>query len=228
MRKFLITLMAAGVVVGLVGGARAAKPVTVFEDAVGDAGNQDSGLPGFDQAGFDLVSGTITKAGKNLEFTATHAAMPPIGTLPEGFRLMWHFSVDGEEYRFTIKSADIGKPDVLAQSGTERVGQVYLEGVYRLEQCSEEALPAVLTLVNCNTIEYLDGSFDPAAKTATAILPMSLVKAKVGSEILGGTSGASSTSCQICWVPHIAERSLTASTVIDSAAMSVAYKVPKK
>lgn len=202
-----------------------AKPVVVFEDKAGDAGNQDSGIPGFDQAGFDLIKGTIVKSGANLDFTAEHTAMPPTGSGPEVARLLWHISVNGEQYRFTIKSVDIGKPDIIAMSGTERVGQVYTEGVFRLEQCTET--PAAITLINCNTLEYLEGSWDPAAKTVTVSLPLATVKAKTGSIIAGGTSGAAGSGCQICWVSHLAERSLTASTIIDSAAMGVTYKVPK-
>ncbi len=228
MRKMLALFLAAGMAWALVTPAHAGKPVEVWTDAAGDAGNQDSGVPGFEQGGFDLLSGTITKVGKNLEFVTTVAAMPPTGALPEGARLMWHFSVNGEEYRFTIKSQDVGKPDVIGGSGQERIGQVYANGVFRLEQCSEVPAPAVLTLINCATLEYLDGKFDPATKTITAVLPLAAVKAKTGSVVAGGTSGAASTSCQICWVPHYAERSLTPATVIDSATMAVSYKVPKK
>lgn len=91
--------------------------------------------------------------------------MPPTGTPGEAFRLLWHFAVGTEQYRFTAKSIDIGKPDVIAQSGTERVGQVDTDGHFRLEQCTDEPAPAVLTLVQCRPVEYLDGSFDPATKT---------------------------------------------------------------
>ena len=227
MRRLCALLATAAITFALIGPAHAGKPKAVFEDAAGDAGNQDSGVPGADQAGFDLTGGSIAKVGKNLEFTISVAAMPPTGALPEGFRFLWHFNVDGEEYRFTIKSQDIGKPDPVAQTGTERVGRVDMNGQFRLEQCTIEETPAI-QLSQCSAIEYLDGAFDPAAATFTAILPMSLVKAKTGSVITGGTGGASGTGCQICWVPHYAERSLTPHTIIDSAAQSVTYKVPKK
>lgn len=227
MRKVLAALAAAGLLAALAGPA-GAKPVTVFEDAAGDAGNQDSGLPGFDQAGFDLIKGTIEKKGKDLLFTVQHAAMPPSGTPGEAFRLLWHFAVGDEQYRFTAKSIDVGKPDVIAQSGTERVGQVDTDGHFRLEQCVDEPAPAVLTLVQCRPVEYLEGSFDPASATLTIVLPLKLVKAKPGTLISGGTSGAAGSGCMICWVPHYAERSLTPATIIDSATMSTSYKVPKK
>ena len=226
MSKAMAALAALGLVAALAGPA-AAKPVTVFEDAAGDAGNQDSGLPGFDQAGFDLVKGTIDKKGKNLIFTVEHAAMPSTGTPGELFRLLWHFAVGGEQYRVTAKSIDIGKPDVLAQSGTERVGQVDTDGHFRLEQCAEEATPAI-TLINCRAIEYLEGGFDPASATLMFVVPMKLIKAKPGTVISGGTSGAASSGCMICWVPHYAERSLTPLTIIDSATMTTSYKVPKR
>jgi hypothetical protein len=239
MKKTLIILLAGAMVLS-VGTANAAKkkkkpkksgPVVVFEDPAGDAGlaSQSIAVPGADAAGFDLIKGTINRAGKNLEFTAEHAAMPEGGTLPEGFRMLWHFSVDGEEYRFTIKSADVGKPDAQAQSGTERLGQVDTDGHFRLEQCVDEPLPAVLTLVQCRVVEdgYLDGSFDPAKASVTVILPLELVDAKPGSEIAPGTGGAASTSCVVCWVPHYAERSLTPHTIIDYANVSGTYKVTK-
>ncbi|HVL63872.1 MAG TPA: hypothetical protein VM573_01740 [Actinomycetota bacterium] len=208
--------------------AKAPKPAMVFEDPADDAGNQGTALPGASEGGFDLIKGEIVKKGKNLEFVVTHKTMPSTGTLPEGFRFLWHFTVDGEDYRFTAKSADIGKPDVLAQSGTDRIGQVDTDGHFRLEQCVDEPLPAVLTLINCRPVEYLEGSFDPDAASFTIVLPLALVKAKKGTSIGGAASGAAASGCQICWVPHYAERSLTPHTIIDAAAMSVVYKVPKK
>jgi hypothetical protein len=227
MRRLCALLATAGLFIALIGPANAGKPKAVFEDAAGDAGNQGTAVPGADQAGFDITGGSIAKVGKNLEFTTAVAAMPPTGALPEGFRYLWHFNVDGEEYRFTIKSQDIGKPDPVAQSGTERVGRIDTEGHFRLEQCFIEETPAI-QLSQCNAMEYLEGAFDLATATFTAIVPMSLIKAKTGSVITGGTGGASGTGCQICWVPHYGERSLTPHTIIDSAAQAVTYKVPKK
>ncbi len=230
MRKIASTLIAGAFVFALVGSANAAKPVTVFEDAANDAGNTAQGLalPPATMAGLDLLSGTITKSGADLEFVVEHAAaMPQMGSAGEAFRLLWHINVGGEEYRFTVKSLDIGKPDLIAQQGTERVGKVY-QGVARLEQCSEEALPALLRLVNCRVSEYFEAKFDPAAATVTWKVPLASIKAKTGTIVGGGTSGAASTDCQICWVPHYAERSLTPSTIVDNAVMATTYKVPKK
>ncbi|MDQ3983173.1 MAG: hypothetical protein M3271_10890 [Actinomycetota bacterium] len=230
MRKIGITLITGALLFGLLGSAHAGKATTVFEDPANDAGNTEQGLalPPATAAGLDLVSGTIAKSGKDLEFVVTNAAaMPQMGSAGEAFRLLWHVNVAGEEYRFTVKSLDIGKPDVLAQAGTERLGQVY-QGVARLEQCTEEALPAVLRLVNCNASEYFAAVFDPAAATVTWKVPLASIKAKTGTVIGGGTSGAAATRCQICWVPHYAERSLTPSTIVDETVMATTYKVPKK
>lgn len=225
MRK-IVALVAAGAVWWALAGGVSAKTTgtVVFEDPAGDAGNQDSGIPGFSQAGFDLVGGSINKVGKNLEFTITHAAMPPNGSAPEAFRLLWHFFVDKDEYRFTIKSADIGKPDVLSQTGQERVGKVDVNGHFRLETWAEGLNVGVNTPVY-KPVAYLEGKFDPATKTVTVILPMKLVKAKKGSTISGGTGAAASSGCQICWIPHYAERSLTPLSIIDSATMSTTYRV---
>lgn len=225
-KKLFVSAGMAALLVSIAAAPAHAKAVTVMEDAAGDAGNQDSGIPGFDQMGVDLISGSLEKSGTDLVFTVTHAAMPAPGSMPEVARLMWHFGVDGEQFRVTAKSFDIGKPDPIAMTGQERVGQVYTAGVFRLETCTED--PQAITLINCNTLEYLEGAFDPAAMTASWNLPMSLVKAKKGSLITGGTAWSASSGCQICWVSHLAERSLTATTIIDSAAQSVTFKVPKK
>ena len=225
MRRLLSGALAAGLIVGLVGAATA-KPSVMWEDASGDAGNQDSGAPGADQAGFDLTAGTIETKGKTLVFTVSHSAMPPTKSLPEGFRFLWHFDIGKKQYRFTVKSFDIGKPDVIAQSGEERVGQVYADGVYRLEEGYIDAsLP--LQLSQFKVLEYLEGSWDPAAKTVSWTLPLSALKLKPGSVINPGTGGSTTTGCQICWIPHYAERSLTPHTIIDSAFMSKPYKIPR-
>lgn len=232
MKRLIGIALVLGLVAGFTGSAGAKgkkkpapKPVTVMEDATGDAGNQDAGIPGVDQMGVDLASATIFAKAKNLEFTVTHSAMsfPQTGSLPELARFLWHFQVDDKQYRFTVKSLDIGKPDVVAQSGTERVGQVYSSGVYRLEECYTDATLPV-SLSQCVVVEYLEGSFDPAAKTFTIILPMATVKAKAGTAISGSTA---LPACMICWIPHYAERSLTPATIIDSAAQAVTYVVPK-
>ena len=224
MKKITTLLLALGLVFGA-GAAHAgkAKPVQVWEDAAGDAGNQDSGVPGVDQAGFDLATGSINKVGSNLEFTVTHHAMPPTGTAPEAFRFLWNIMVDGEAYRFTVKSADIGKPDVAGGSGQERVGRVDAQGHFRLEgECvTDSTLP--VGFINCPPVAYLDGSWDPANKSFTIVLPLKTVKAKTGSVI---SFGGSANICGICWVTHYAERSLN-TTIIDSAGQLVSYKVPK-
>ena len=229
MRKLGTTMIAGALLLGLVGAAHAGKPAMVFEDPANDAGvsNQGVALPAATLAGLDLVSGTIAKNGADLEFGVTTAGMPPTGTAGEAFRLLWHINSGGEEYRFTVKSLDVGKPDVIANDGTARVGQVY-QGVARLETCADEATGTPLTLVNCRVSEIYEATFDPAAGTITWAVPMASIKAKTGTVIGGGTTGAASTNCQICMVPQYAERSLTPHTLIDSATMTTTYKVPKK
>jgi hypothetical protein len=229
MKKILSILLASGLLVGALGQA-SAKPKQVFEDPAGDAGvsSQGAAVPGADQAGFDLVSGAIDRKGNNLEFTVTHAAMPPSGSLPEGFRFLWHINIAGDEYRFSVKSADIGKPDPLSgPNGEERVGQVYLDGQFRLETWEEQPPIGVLSTPIYQTIAYLDGVFDPASASFTVILPLKTIKAKPGQTISAGTGAAAATSCVICWVPQYAERSLTPHTVIDYATPTVVYKIPK-
>jgi len=227
--KKLGALLAAALMTAAFAGSSSAKPVNAFTDAAGDAGTPTTGaLPGIDQGGFDLIEGSIDKVKKNLEFTVTHAAMPASGSLPEGFRFLWHFSVDGHEYRFTVKSADIGKPDPASgPNGTERLGQVYLDGHFRLEDFDTGQTVGTLTMPVYNVVAYLDGVWDPATASFKVILPLKTVKAKKGSKIAGGTGGAADTGCVICWIPHYGERSLTPHTVIDSATQLKIYKVPK-
>ncbi|MGH2746854.1 MAG: hypothetical protein ACRDKB_02870 [Actinomycetota bacterium] len=226
MKKLAALVLAAGLVAGLVTAAEAAKPKAVWEDETGDADNAQGlgmSIPG----GFDLVEGQIAKVKKNLEFTAVHADMPPGGTLPEGFRFLWSFSVGDETYRLTAKTADIGKPDIPQGQTTERVGRVDLMGHFRLEgECSTTS--AGVSFINCVPLEYLDGSFDPENASLTVIVPLKSIKAKVGSTIGPGAGDANAIcNAQVCWVSHAAERS-SGNTVIDAAVMDGSYKVPKK
>lgn len=220
MRKALALALSAGLLLGVVASAGAA-PVTLWEDAKGDADlalGTGSSIP----AGWDIASGIVEKKGKNLEFTVTHHDMPPVGSAPEVSRFLWNFTVNGAPYRFTVKSVDLGKPDIPAGQTTERVGRVDLQGHFRLEgECGENAVG--VTFVNCPPVAYLDGTWDPAAKSFTVILPLKTVKAKVGSAIGPGAAQI----CTICWVSHTAERS-SGNTIIDDAAQSTTYKVPKK
>jgi hypothetical protein len=233
MKKILIAMVVTAVAIAPLSpvGAKKAKPkpVTVFEDAAGDAGNQNTGAPGGSEAGFDLTKGVVGQKGKNIQFSVEHSAMPETGSAGEAFRLIWGLSVNNTMYQMTVKSLDVGKPDVVTSAltqtptGAERVGQVY-QGLARLEQCGEVAAPAVLTFSTCSTVEYLPAVFDPAKKTAAWEIPMKLLKAKRGSLVSGG-GFLTDTSCMICWVPHYGERSLTPATVIDSAAQTKSYKV---
>lgn len=217
--------------VGGAGAAKVAKPVTVFEDVSGDADfGQASGqsIPG----GFDLVSGSIAQKGKDLEFVVTHADMPPTGSAGEGFRLVWGLTVGGNQYEMTVKSLDVGKPDVIASAmggdpnGEERVGQVY-QGVARFEECG--TITAGIQWSQCTALGYYEATFDPATMTATWTIPLSIMKAKKGTTITGGAGGRAQTGCMICWISHYAERSLSSAspphTIVDAASQLVTFKV---
>lgn len=233
MKKIFGTLIVGLLVGGAVlpaGAKPAPKPVVVFEDAAGDAGNQDSGLPGFAEAGFDLVKGEVSQdaPGKDVKFVVTHSAMAPTGTPGEAFRLIWGFSLNGTQYEFTVKSLDIGEPDVITSAmtqtptGTERVGQVY-QGVARLEECGFINLG--INWSQCAAVEYVDATFDPATATVTWSVPVKSLGAKKGAVIAGGGGSRATTGCMICWVPQYAERSLTPHSMIDSAVQSLPYKI---
>jgi hypothetical protein len=232
MRK-LATLLALMALLAVIAGPAdakkkaSAKPVKVFEDPAEDANNLGA-LPASVPGGFDLVSGTIQQKGKGLEFVVTHGDMPPTGSIGEGFRLIWGVAVDGTQYEMTIKSFDIGKPDVIASAmgqdpnGEERVGQVY-QGVARFEECGTISLG--INWSQCTALGYYEAIFDPATMTATWTIPLDVMKAKKGSEIAGGGGGRATTGCQICWVPQYAERSLTPTSIIDAATQTITFKV---
>lgn len=212
--------------------AKAAPKVTVaFEDPAGDAGTaQTGGIPPGSAAGFDLIKGEISQEKKTeVKFVVSHSEMPPTGSLGEAFRFIWGIAVDGTQYEFTVKSLDVGEPDVVTTAitqtpyGEERVGQVY-QGVARLEECGSVAAPS-LTLATCDAIAYFTATFDPAAGTVTWSADLESLGAKKGSLITGGGGTRTATGCQICWVPHYAERSLTPHTIIDAATQLVSYKV---
>ena len=224
MRKLGLTLVTGALVMALGMSAQAGAAKTVWTDASGDAGNQDSSVPGGTEGGFDIVKGAIARKGANLEFTVTHAAMPATGTLPEGFRFLWAFTAGKNEYRLTVKSADIGKPDAGTQSGTERIGRADVNGHFRLEGNCVDETPTI----KCYPLAYLTGKFDPATKSFTMVVPLKAIKAKPGT-VLTASSGPAAQLCPpgICWTTHTAERSLNYS-VIDSAAMLTKYVVPKK
>ena len=230
MRRYIGLLLAVGLVLGAASVATAgkAKPAKVFTDPSGDAGLNNEAVPGVDQGGFDLTEGTIAKKGKNLVFTVQQASMPASGTLPEGFRFLWHFDVAGKNYRLTVKSANIGKPDAASQTGTERVGQVDTAGHFRVESCTTDAsLPINLSV--CEPIAYLEGAFDPAEATFNFELPLKTLKLKAGKSVIAPStmSVATTSGCAICWVPDYAERSLTPYTIIDAAVPAGSYKVPR-
>lgn len=152
MRKLLTAALAGGLLAAVMVPAQAA-PVTVFTDASGDAtigGQSPQSLPG----GWDITEGQIERKGANLEFTVTHADMPPTGSAPEGTRFIWNFMVGKTPYRLTVKSVDIGKPDAATQTGQERIGRVDINGHFRLEgECAtDNTLP--VGFVNCPVIGY--------------------------------------------------------------------------
>lgn len=220
MKKLIATLVTGGLIFGAMATANA-KPTQVWEDPADDAtieGNSPASLPG----GWDLATGAIERKGKNILFTVAHNDMPPTGSFPEATRFLWNFTVGKTPLRLTVKSVDIGKPDVAAGQTTERVGRVDLQGHFRLEgECKTE--PGVgVSFVNCPPLGYFDGSFDPSSMSFTAIIPMKALKAKPGSVIGPGTEQI----CTICWVSHYAERSLS-TTVIDEAIQTKTYKVPR-
>ncbi|MEA2451778.1 MAG: hypothetical protein QOG04_488 [Actinomycetota bacterium] len=232
MKKTIALLASIGLIAMFTGTASAGapKPVKVFEDAAGDADN-NQGLGQSIPGGLDLLGGTIKKASKTeLEFQVSMADMPPSGGIPEAFRFIWEIASGSEQFEFTVKSLDVGKPDVVATAmgqspnGVDRAGNVY-QGVARLEQCG--AISLGITWSQCTDVSIQPAVFDTAAKTITWTVKLADLKAKAGTIITGGTGPRSTTGCQICWVAQYAERSLTPYTVIDFATQAVAYKIPK-
>ena len=224
--KRIALALSALLMVGLLAPANAASTAELWTDATGDADNAQ-GLGQSIPGGFDLVSGAVTRKGADLEFKVTMADMPPIGSIPEGFRFLWAFSVNNKvTYRITAKTMDIGKPDVLAMNGNERVGKVDATGHFRLEgDCKAGETIGVLQPINCQTLAYVTGAFDPASSSLTVTIPMKLIKAKIGSLIGPGAGDATAIcSAAACWVSHAAERSHS-DTLIDVAFQAASYKI---
>ena len=232
MKKLLTLVLSGSLAFGLVGSANAGKPATVFEDPAGDAGIEggtavgEHAVPGFDQTGFDLVSGHIARKGAGLVFTVVSAAMPATGSLPEGATFMWPFEVNGKRYRFMIKSQDVGKPDVVTQEGTDRVGRVDLEGHFRLETCESEGEIGFIGVNRCKLVAFEDGSFDPAAKSFSVEVPLAHIGASAGSLVI--PDGTASQRCHPCWIMHTAERTSPPGFILDGTSDPIVYRVPKK
>jgi hypothetical protein len=236
-RRSIVALLALPVLAlaPLHASAGAPKVTTIFTDPAGDAGLTPNGTPTpiapVNQLGVDLVKGTISRQGANLKYSVTlGTALPNFGELPEFSRLIWQFTVfHGAEYRFTVKSFDIGKPDPIQQDGTDRVGKVYDKGEFRLERCGDPTTsPAPITFSQCTVIAQLTGAVDATGKTLSWTMPLSAIKAKTGTVILNGTGGLNATGCNICFISHYAERSLSPNTVFDDGIPNVSkYIVPK-
>jgi hypothetical protein len=222
MRRLIALALAGGLLIATMGPVQA-KPTAVWEDAAGDAGNQDSGVPGVDQLGYDLVGGAIEKKGKNLNFIVTHAAQLPIGTGHEVTRFMWAFNVGKNPFRITAKMVDIGKPNPMTMDGQDRIGKANPTGFAKLEGNCETTTTPAANAINCATLAEVPVTFDAAAKTIVVEVPLKSIKAKKGSVITGG-AGDNASICMICWVTHVFERSFNY-TIIDSAAQAKTYKV---
>jgi hypothetical protein len=213
------------------GSANAGRSTIVFEDPAGDAGIEGgtaigkNSIPGFDLAGLDLVSGQIDRVGDNLEFTVTHSAMPPTGALPEGAAFYWNFEVNGQNFRFTIKSQDVGKLHPLSQQGVERIGRVDVAGHFRLETCEPGGNISFFGWSRCDLIAMEEGSFDPPSKSFTVQIPLDDIGATTGSliERTGGGSGR----CKPCWIMHEAEMTSPPGFVIDGTSPGIVYRIPK-
>lgn len=208
-----------------------AGPVVAFEDPSGDAGFNDVGPhPGAAEAGFDLTKGEISMDGKDaVKFVVTHDSMPSSGPPGELFRMIWGLSIDGTQYEITVKSLDVGEPDVIATvmgqspNGAERIGQVY-QGVARFEECGTISLG--INWSQCTALGYYDAVFDPATATVTWSVDLETMGAKKGTVIAAGGGGRATTGCMICWVPQYQERSLTPNSIIDAAVQLKEFKVP--
>jgi hypothetical protein len=233
MKRLLTLVLTGALVLGPVGAAGAGKSHALFEDAIGDAGLGggrsigDHPLPGFDQPGFDLVSGELTRKGANLELEVSSAAMPQTGSLPEGAAFLWHFVVDGESFRLMIKSQDVGEPLPTTQQGMERVGRVDIEGHFRLETCGlHSQVAGIVDLNGCDAVAYEDGFFDPAAKSFGVTIPLKDIGASTGSVIQDDES--IDWGCAVCWVTHVAENDVATVFSFDSVDSFGDYRVPRR
>lgn len=235
MRKLALCLSAL-LILPLMGAANAGKrsaitETTMFTDDSGDThvGVVEAQVPG----GFDLIEGKIKKVKNMLEFTVTHADMPPLGTLPESLRFIWAFSVDEADYRIVAKSADLGRQPYGVGGATDGPGEPSLDGHFRLEgECTfAKPVPGVdYVEPTCALISYVEGAFDPASLSFSVNVPLRDIEGARGS-VLGHAQGWNAVlPCPICWYDHERYSRLPTmwpySNVIDAAESYKQFKIP--
>jgi len=183
-------LIASPVMSGLAAGKKGGATV-VGKDPDGDWGtNADPNLaPAGNFLGQELLGASIGMAdAKTFNLVIKVASLPPWGGIPEASRYNWDITVDGTAYQVTGAFTE------------------YLRGVcnpLHTGACPPPQDPGPTPFfvrqgpcnvgADCYLLGTVSATFDPAAGTITIPIPLSLVKAKPGSEIgpgvttLGGT-----------------------------------------
>jgi hypothetical protein len=227
------TIMAMSLTPSSASAASLFKDATVFTDPEGDARVRGHEPP--DKFGLDLVQGRIkwaSSAPELITFEATMTSMweengtPLFGSQGEWARLVWHFAVGKHQYRLTMKTRDLGKPDAFSGSGLDRVGQLDAYGHYRLEECTTGTSPIGTDAVFCETIEYLDGFIEVLPATIRTYVPASSIGVRSGSVIKVGTGGLADVGCEVCWVVDVAERADDPEMIVDAADVTRIFRMP--
>lgn len=167
--------------------AKATGPTTLATDPAGDWGaNVDGSLaPLGDALGQDLVGAQIgMKDSKTINFIFQLTNLPPNGGVPESSRYDWDFTVNGTAFQLTGAWTD------------------YIRGVCNPlitdPACPPPSDPGMQPFFlrqgactvggECSVLATVHATFDPAAKTITVPVPLSVLKATAGSVIGPGTT----------------------------------------
>ena len=231
-RKTIAALLLSGLIAGALAGTpgvasagkkkKAAGPVVVGKDAANDWGtNVDPNIAPIGNAlGQELVEASIGMADKKtVNFIIKVASLPAPGGMPEFTRYNWDFSVDGNSMeldgKFTNYSRGACDPTAGSCPPPRDPGSApfFLRG-----NCS-----TVGTTIVCEELGLVNASFDAGSGTITIPVPLSMIKGKPGSKIMGGTSdfGGSIAAAASAFVSPFAAPN-------DNMVATGTFVVPKK
>lgn len=163
------------------------KAKVVGEDPDDDWGsNFESGIaPIGTPLGQELVEASIGMADKKtVNFIIKTSFLPPNGGVPEFTRYIWEFIVDGETLELDGKFTNYTRGACDPTSGQcPPPRDPGLQPFFVRGNCG-----SVGATVVCEELGIVHATFDPAEATITIPVPLKLMGAKPGSEIVGGAT----------------------------------------
>lgn len=169
--------------------AKAAKPVVIGTDAVGDFGtNVDANLgPLGDALGMDLVEASISGDAKTINFAIKLNSLPPVGGTPEVARYVWDLNVNGEYVELDGKFTNYSRGACDPTAGTcPPPRDPGLQPFLVRGNCTTSTTGTNVT--TCEEIGLVQATFDTATATITIPVPSAMIGAKPGSKITPATT----------------------------------------